>query len=159
MRRMKLALVFVFLLAASGCPSTRSGVKFEPLPDAPVLEPRPEGCHVDIHERGKPVTRPHKVVGTLVLEASRDQVQAEGGAGVTERMKTAACTYGIFIVKDIKAYPNAGVQGGVVYEAEAAVLLDENGNIPRPTSPKETAASAEEAPEAAGGQATTEEGG
>lgn len=118
----------LLLVIGTSCAGVRSNVRFEPAPDAPALRPRPEGCHVDIHELGNEVTRPHKVVGSLVLEASQDELRDVGGQGISDRLRAAACANGAFIVKDLKAYPNS-VTGGVLYEAKAAVILDERGNI------------------------------
>lgn len=124
MRRLTLLCALSLLLPA--CSGLRGQAKFEPLPDAPPLTPRANNCHVEVLELGKTFSRDHQVVGTLLMELSRDDLASEGGRGVTERLRAAACERGLYVVRDIKAYPNVAT-GAVLYEAKGAVLLDDEG--------------------------------
>jgi hypothetical protein len=123
---MRFVLLCGVFFVAVGCKSLTTGVKWEPRPDAPDLPARGDGCYVEVFELGREPERPYLVVGTLVLELSGDDLRSGGGQSVAKRFKEAACERGVFLVKDVKGYPNT-VTGGVLYEAKAAVLLDENG--------------------------------
>lgn len=114
------------LLLAIGCASATTGVKWEPRADAPPLPSRGGGCYVEVYELGKEPARPYLVVGVLTLKLDAEDLRTGGGQGITDRFKKAACEYGVFMVKDIKAYPDT-TRGGAEYEAKAAVFLDDKG--------------------------------
>jgi hypothetical protein len=122
---------FLLLLAFTGlclgaCKTMTSGVSFERKTDAPELGGRGDGCYVEIFELGNEPERAYQVVGVMTLELSNEQIKNGQGEDVARRFKEAACGYGAFMVKDIKTYPEP-TSGRVLYEAKAAVFLDENG--------------------------------
>lgn len=116
----------LLLVAPFGCASVTSGVKWHPHADAPALENRGDGCYVEVYELGNAPTRPHQVVGTLELSLDAQELSSGGGQGVAERFQKAACEYGVFLVTDIKAFPDT-TRGGASFEAKGAVYLDEQG--------------------------------
>lgn len=129
-RRLVLALcllAFGLLGGLVACKSVTSGVKWEPKPDIPDLGNRGGGCYVELYEVGREPDRPYKIVGTMVLDLNRDQMKAGGGADVAKRFKESACEYGVFLIKDVKTYPEP-TSGRMLYEAKAAVWIDENGD-------------------------------
>ncbi len=126
-RRWWLALSSSLFALVGGCASTLSGVKWQPAADAPPLPSRGAGCYVEVYELGNEPERPYRVVGVLTLKVSGEELRSGGGGqGISERFQKSACEYGVFLVKDIKAYPDT-TRGGVEYEAKAAVFLDESG--------------------------------
>lgn len=114
------------VLLAVSCASLTTGVKWEPKADAPKLPSRGDGCYVEVYELGNEPPRPYRVVGELSMRLDAEELRSGGGQGVSDRFKKAACEYGIFLVKDIKSYPDTS-RGGAEYEAKAAVFLDDKG--------------------------------
>lgn len=124
--KLLLAALAPLVVVVVACASTTTGVKWQPRDDAPSLPSRGGGCYVEVYELGNEPERPYQVVGVLTLRLSADELQSGGGQGISERFKKAACEYGVFLVKDIKAYPDT-TRGGAEYEAKGAVFLDDNG--------------------------------
>lgn len=125
--RLVSSLALVLLpLGLLACASATTGVNWQPRDDAPTLPSRGDGCYVEVYETGKEPTRPYQVVGKLRLKLDRDELASGGGQGVAQRFKRAACEYGVFLVTDIKAFPDA-TRGGAEYEAKGAVYLDDEG--------------------------------
>lgn len=114
------------LASLVACASTTTGVKWAAHDDAPALPSRGDGCYVEVYELGNEPARPYQVVGVLTLRLGADELSSGGGQGIADRFKKAACEYGVFLVKDIKAYPDT-TRGGAEYEAKGAVFLDDEG--------------------------------
>lgn len=125
MNRLVLSL-FLLTAVAFACKSATTGVKWEPKSGAPDLGSRGDGCYVEMYEAGREPERPYKVVGKLVLDLNRDAVKGGGGADVSSRFKQAACEYGVFLIKDVKTFPDP-TSGAIFYEATAAVWVNEKG--------------------------------
>lgn len=128
-------VVMLGLLAAAGaCLTTYNRVDWSLLPEAPPVERRAEGCHVDLFEDGQEVTRPHRDLGRAVLNWPQDKLKEQGPEGAIATLKTAACERGAFIIKDLRAL-TTGREAGLVYEATFATLLGDDGeplNLIRP---------------------------
>lgn len=133
-----LAVVAAFA-ATSACITSYNRYKWTALAEAPPVEPRPEGCHVDVFEDGQKVTRPHADLGAIVLEWPQQKLDEQGPEGAITTLKAAACEQGAFIIKDLRALPR-GPKEGLVYDATLATLLDENGRPLNLKVPKEPAA-------------------
>lgn len=125
-RRLSEVAALSFITTSLACAGMTTGVKWHPRGDAPTLPSRGDGCYVEVYEAGKAPTRPYQVVGTLELSLDADQLASSGGQGVAERFKKAACEYGVFLVTDIKMFPDP-TRGGASYEAKGAVYLDDEG--------------------------------
>ncbi|MDP2344446.1 MAG: hypothetical protein Q8O67_26045 [Deltaproteobacteria bacterium] len=120
------ALSFVAVVVA-GCITTVNPVKYDRFTGAPVLQPRGEGCYVDIVEDGTKFTKPYKEMGTLVLDWSANQMKEQGSEYALKTLRTAACEEGAHAVIHMRALPK-GFNEGMLYEGVLVVLLDENGD-------------------------------
>jgi hypothetical protein len=133
-RRSSILLSAAAIAAASiACLTTYNPYRWTPKLEAPPVEPRPDGCHVDVFEDGERVPRPHTDIGTVVLEWPQSKIKEQGPEGAIKTLKSAACETGAFIIKDMRALP-AGING-LVYEATLATLLGDDGqplNLRRP---------------------------
>lgn len=127
-----LAAIVGTVVGAAGCVTAYNRYAWSALDDAPAVEPRPEGCHVDVFEDGQEVTRPHADLGRVVLEWPKAKLDEQGPEGAITTLKAAACEHGAFIIKDLRALPR-GPSEGLVYDATFATLLGEDG---RPINPK-----------------------
>lgn len=107
-----------------------SGVKYEALDLDVKLEPRGEGCHVDVFELGREAEHEHpfKITGTLVWTLSKTQLRELAPKDIENRIHQAACRYGLFVISEVTAYPSTKT-GGVVYEAKGGVLTDAEGRF------------------------------
>lgn len=101
-------------------------IEWTSLPEAPPLERRAEGCHVELFEDGQHVSRPHVDIGRVVLNWPKDKMKEQGAEGAITTLKMAACEKGAFLIKDMRAL-TTGRDGGLVYEATFATLLGEDG--------------------------------
>ena len=109
------------------CLSTYNRPKFTPTDGAPLVEARPEGCHVDVFEDGAKVNRPHAEIGRVVLEWPTSKVKEQGVEGAYKTLQAYACENGAFIVKDVRALSMGAVDSGLVYEGTFATLLGDDG--------------------------------
>ncbi len=121
-------LVFGALASVAGCITTVNPVSFTRDTGAPTVEPRADNCPVDVIDDGTRYTRPHKVLGHIVLEWSANQVREQGPDYALRTLKSAACEQGAHVVLNMRALPR-GFQEGMLYEGDIAVLLDDNGEI------------------------------
>ncbi|MFZ9888059.1 MAG: hypothetical protein ACO3JL_11205 [Myxococcota bacterium] len=112
-------------LLCLACTTLRTGVAFTPHADAPELTTRPDGCYVEVLELGREPRRRYLAVGTLQLRVSDEDLRFPA-VSVADRFRKAGCEYGVFLVKDIKAFPDPG-RGVVEYSATAALWLDDQG--------------------------------
>lgn len=119
-------------IGGAGCVTAYNRYAWTALDDAPAVEPRPDGCHVDVFEDGQKVTRPHAELGRVVLEWPKAKLDEQGPEGAITTLKAAACEHGAFIIKDLRALPR-GPSEGLVYDATFATLLGKDG---RPLNPK-----------------------
>jgi hypothetical protein len=146
-------LVVVVAVASSACITTVNPVKYERFVGAPVLQPRGEGCYVDIVEDGTEFKKPHKEMGTVVLDWSVNQMKEQGPDYAMKTLRTAACEEGAHAVVHLRALPK-GFNEGMLYEGILAVILDENGDpLAGKTTGTATSHSGTEGPE--GGTPTT----
>lgn len=122
---MRFALVAV--LSCSSCVTFINPVTFTAAADTASLPVRPDGCFVEVSDENTPPTRPHRVVGRLALEWDATRLREQGEAGALKTLKSSACEYGGHFVVNMRALPR-GFGQGVLYEADLAVLLDEQGN-------------------------------
>jgi len=122
------AVVVVVGLVGGACATLVNPVAFTSEPGAPTLEPRPDGCSVDISDENGPPPRPHRVIGRLELSWSPDRIKEQGAEGALKTLRTAACEHGGHLVLNMRALPR-GFNEGVLYEADLAVLLDEKGEM------------------------------
>ena len=118
--------VAVVVVSAAACITTVNSVKYERFTGAPVLQARGEGCSVDIVDDGTKFDRPHKEMGSVVLEWSATQMREQGPDYAMKTLRTAACEEGAHVVLNMRALPR-GFNEGMVFEGVLAVLLDENG--------------------------------
>ncbi len=132
MRSLVAALGLAPVLVA--CATTVSNADYTAASDAPLLERRPDGCHVEIYEEGKDVPVKHQVIGHVVLEKGKADLRGGPDSGYGS-LRAVACEHGAFIVRDVRALPTAN---GFVFEGDLAVLLDEQGrpvgNTPAPAT-------------------------
>jgi hypothetical protein len=158
-----LAVVVIVTGSVASCLTLFNGVVFEPLPDAPVLEARPEGCIVEVVEDGTTSQRKARVIGRVKLDWSREQMQTQGAAGALKTLRAAACERGAHLVLDMRALPKTP-DPGVVYEADLAVLLNDDGEPlvasklgpkPSPAAPASSASSASTSSPSPASPATT----
>jgi hypothetical protein len=119
-----LALAALGLVA---CLTAYNRYKWTALDGAPVVEPRAEGCHVDVFEDGQKVDRPHAELGSLVMEFPQSKLKEQGPEGAIKTLKAAACENGAFIIKDLRALSTGAVDKGLVYEGTLATLLGDDG--------------------------------
>jgi hypothetical protein len=119
--------VVVVLVVGVACLTTYNRPKFTAQDGAPAVEPRPEGCHVDVFDDGTKVDRPHKELGRVVLDWPQSKLKEQGPEGAYRTLKASACENGAFIVKDVRALSTGAVESGLVYEATLATLLGEDG--------------------------------
>lgn len=115
------------LAIAVACLTTYNRPKFTPVDGAPLVEPRPEGCHVDVFEDGSKVPRPHKDLGRVVLEWPTSKLKEQGAEGAIRTLQASACEKGAFLVKDVRGLSMGAVDSGLVYEGTFATLLGEDG--------------------------------
>lgn len=134
--KQRLTLLAVLPLGVLGlalsCITTYNSVKLRPRDDAPAVEKRADGCHVDIFQDGEPVSRPHADLGAVELDWPLKKLQEQGPEGAIATLKAFACEKGAFIIKDLRALP-MGVGEGMIYEGTLATLLGPDG---RPLNPK-----------------------
>jgi hypothetical protein len=121
---MRFALVAV--LSCSACVTFINPVSFTMAADAASLPARPDGCFVEVSDENTPPTRPYRIVGRLSLDWDATRMREQGEAGALKTLKSSACEYGGHFVMNMRALPRGFAQG-VVYEADLAVLLDEQG--------------------------------
>lgn len=118
---MKAAVLVVAL--AAGCATTVADATFIPEPGSPVLQRRPDGCHVEVFEEGKSVTLPHRSIGRVSLQKGKGDLRGGPDSGYAS-LRAVACEHGAFIVKEVRALPTAD---GFLFEGELAVLVDAEG--------------------------------
>lgn len=128
MMRSTSLLLSLVVGATAACATLVNPVSFTSEPDAPILEPRPDGCSVEISDENGPPARPHKVIGRLELSWSATRIKEQGAEGALKTLRTAACEHGGHYVLNMRALPR-GFNEGVMYEADLAVLLDEKGEM------------------------------
>ncbi len=128
-----IALVVVVAVGGPSCLATLNGVVFEPAADAPVVEPRADGCSVEIFEDGGPPARPNKKIGHLQMVWSPEQMSTQGHDGALKSLASAACVRGAHLVLGLRVLPRTP-DPGVVYDGDLAVLLDDNGQPYKPKS-------------------------
>lgn len=121
------ASALVVGIVAVACLTTYNRPKYTPIDGAPAVEPRPEGCHVDVFEDGSKVARPHADLGRIVLDWPHAKLKEQGPEGAINTMKTSACENGAFLVKDVRALSTGAVESGLVYEGTLATLLGDDG--------------------------------
>lgn len=134
-KRRAFAIAFAFLvpsvalLPLAACQTT-TAARYLPKEGAPKLQPRGGGCKVYTHLAGSPLDlpQPHKIVGEVESNRSKEQMR-EGGEAAIRELEVAACEAGIYAVIDIKVYPGASHEGGATYIGKAAVFVDDNGKI------------------------------
>ena len=154
---MKLAALAALTIVALGlvaCLTAYNRYKWTPLNGAPAVEPRAEGCHVDVFEDGQKVDRPHVDIGSIVMEFPQSKLKEQGPEGAIKTLQAAACENGAFIIKDLRALSTGAVDKGLVYEGTLATLLGDDGqplNLRRSDAGPAAAAVADPAPPAAGG--------
>ena len=124
--------------ALAACLTTYNQYRFTASPDAPAVEARPAGCNVDIFEDGQKVKRKHQLLGHIVLEWSNGKIHEQGPEGAMKTLRAAACECGAFMLVDMRALTTG--DGGLVYEADLATLLNDDGTPVNKKVPKETAA-------------------
>jgi hypothetical protein len=122
----------VSAVALTACLTAYNRPKYTPLEGAPAVEPRPEGCSVDVFEDGTPVDRPHADLGRVVLDWPQAKVKEQGPEGAIRTLKAAACENGAFLVKDVRALSTGAVESGLVYEGTLATLLGPDGQPMNP---------------------------
>jgi hypothetical protein len=127
------AAVTAVVSATSSCLATINGVVYEPLPDAPVVAPRAEGCAIEVVEDGSTASRTNRTIGHIRMEWSTDQMRTQGHDGALKSLKAEACERGAHLVLGLRVLPRAP-DPGAVYDADLAVLLDESGQILQPRS-------------------------
>ncbi len=110
----------------SSCATFINPVTFTSAADAPSLPARPDGCFVDVTDENTPLTRPHRIVGTLALEWDATRGREQGAGGALKALQSSACERGGHFVMNLRVLPR-GFALGVLYEADLAVLLDEQG--------------------------------
>lgn len=128
MMRSSSLLSALVVVTAGACATLVNPVTFTSEPGAPTLEPRPDGCSVEISDENGPPPRPHRLIGRLELSWSPDRIKEQGAEGALKTLRTAACEHGGHYVLNMRALPR-GFNEGVLYEADLAVLLDENGDM------------------------------
>lgn len=114
------------LLGVGACATTVNPVKVERLIGAPVLEPRAEGCSVDIVEEGTAYAKASREVGTVSLAWSTAQMREQGQAYAYKTLSTATCEAGAHAVLHLRALPRA-FNEGMLFEGVLVVLLDSKG--------------------------------
>lgn len=127
---MRAPLIAGLLVAGLGliaCLTAYNRYQWKPLAGAPVVEPRPEGCHVDVFDDGQKVDRPHVELGRIVMEFPQAKLKEQGAAGAIKTLQAAACENGAFLIKDLRALSTGAVNAGLVYEGTLATLLGEDG--------------------------------
>jgi hypothetical protein len=127
---MKLVVTFglaATLAIAVACLTTYNRPKFTAIDGAPAVEPRPDGCHVDVFEDGSKVDRKHAELGRVVLDWPQAKLKEQGPEGAINTLKAAACENGAFLVKDVRALSTGAVESGLVYEGTFATLLGDDG--------------------------------
>lgn len=115
------------LAIAVACLTTYNRPKFTPVDGAPLVEPRPEGCHVDVFEDGSKVDRKHVELGRVVLEWPTAKMKEQGAEGAIKTLQASACEKGAFIVKDVRGLSMGAVDSGLVYEGTFATLVGDDG--------------------------------
>ena len=110
-------------------------VVYEPAADAPVVEPRAEGCAVEIVQDGLTSSRASQTLGHIRMEWSTEQMRTQGHDGAVKSLKAAACERGAHLVLGLRVLPRTP-DPGAVYDADLAVLIDEAG---KPLQPKSMA--------------------
>lgn len=131
------ALIALIALAAAigACLTTYNRYKYTAIDGAPAVEPRPEGCHVDVVEEGDKIGRPHADIGRIELRFPQAKLKEQGPEGAIKTLKAAACENGAYFVKDLRALPTGVGDPGLVYEGTLATLLGDDGqpmNAKRP---------------------------
>jgi hypothetical protein len=126
------ALLFTLLMplmlsSTTSCLTVINPVTFALAADATTLPARPDGCFVEVSDENTPPTRPYQIVGRLTLDWDATRMREQGEAGALKTLKSSACEYGGHFVMNMRALPRGFAQG-VIYEADLAVLLDEQGH-------------------------------
>lgn len=119
--------VVVVALLSTACLTFINPVTFALAADTASLPARPDGCFVEVFDENTPPTRPHRIIGRLTLDWDATRMREQGEAGALTTLKSSACEYGGHFVMNMRALPRGFAQG-VLYEADLAVLLDEQGN-------------------------------
>jgi hypothetical protein len=119
--------IVVVVAALAACITTVNPVRFTRETGAPTLPSRADNCPVDIVDDGTKFTRPHKLIGHVVLEWSATQMKDQGPDYALRTLRSAACEQGAHVVINMRALPR-GFNEGMIYEGDLAVLLDENGD-------------------------------
>jgi hypothetical protein len=119
------AAVAVFVAGLASCLTGYNRPKVTLLDGAPAVAPRPGGCNVEIVEDGKQVGRPSAPIGHIVLDWPNDKVKEQGPDGAIKTLREAACEAGAFFVLNMRGLPTA--DGGLVYEADLATLVGDDG--------------------------------
>ncbi len=123
-RRLTLAAASAAL--ALGCITAYNRPTLTPRDDAPEVEQRGDGCHVDVFQDGEPVPRPHLDLGAVELDWPQKKIEEQGPEGAIATLKAFACEKGAFIIKDLRALAK-GVGEGMIYQATFATLLGDDG--------------------------------
>lgn len=118
--------VVAVTMAALSCITTYNKPKLTLKEDAPAVDKRADGCHVDIYQDGETVPRAHADLGAVVLDWPQKKIEEQGPEGAIATLKAFACESGAFLVKDLRALA-MGVGEGMIYEGTFATLLDESG--------------------------------
>jgi hypothetical protein len=119
------ALLFLSSMATSACITAYNPVKVTPDAKAPLVDPRPGGCNVDVFEDGQKDPRKSVVIGRIVLNWPSDKIKEQGPEGAIKTLKASACEQGAFMIEGMRALPDG--DGGMVYEADLATLLGDDG--------------------------------
>lgn len=116
----------LLLALSSSCLTFLNPVTFALAADATSLPARPAGCAVEVSDENAPPSRRHQIIGRLVLDWDATRMREQGEVGALKTLKASACEYGGHFVMNLRALPK-GFGEGVLYEADLAVLLDDNG--------------------------------
>jgi hypothetical protein len=122
----KKILTVVVASAASACITTVNAVGYKPLADAPALEPRAEGCAVEIFDENEKPSHPFQVIGRMELSWSQRQMEEQGPEYAMKTLKTAVCEQGGHYLLDMRALPR-GFKEGMLFEGDVAVILGDDG--------------------------------
>jgi hypothetical protein len=122
----RVALAVVSIVGSLvACLTVYNRPKITPRPEAPPLERRAEGCHVEILDGAW--DKPHLDFADIALDWPRSKIAEQGPEGAMATLRLAACESGAFAIHDMRALVLGTVDQGMVYEGVLATMLDDQG--------------------------------